>query len=102
MDSALRDLIEGAALTGVRAGELAKATASQFDARTKSMTFISGRDNDGPRSRTVPLSPPDVTLFKRLAEGNAGTDRVFTRNDGQSWAHHARSCAARRDQCRDD
>jgi uncharacterized protein DUF4143 len=36
---ALRDLIEGTALTGARAGELVKATVSQFDARTKSMTF---------------------------------------------------------------
>lgn len=84
---ALRDLIEGAALTGARAGELVKATVSQFDARTKSMTFISGKGNDGPRSRTVPLSPAAVTLLKRLAEGKAATDRLFTRDDGQSWAH---------------
>ena len=84
---ALRDLIEGAALTGARAGELAKATVSQFDTRTKSMTFISGKGNDGPRSRTVPLSPSAFTLFKRLAAGKAATDRLFTRDDGQSWAH---------------
>lgn len=84
---ALRDLVEGAALTGARAGELVKATVSQFDARTKSMTFISGKGNDGPRSRTVPLSPPAVTLFKRLAEGKAATDRLFIRDGGQPWAH---------------
>ncbi|HEY4215005.1 MAG TPA: tyrosine-type recombinase/integrase [Steroidobacteraceae bacterium] len=84
---ALHDLIEGIALTGARAGELIKATVSQFDAHSKSMTFISGKGNDGPRSRTVPLSPPAAALLKRLAAGKAATDRLFTRDDGQSWAH---------------
>lgn len=84
---ALRDLIEGVALTGARAGELVKAHVSQFDARTKSMTFISGKGNDGPRSRTVPLSPSAVKLFERLTKGKARTDRIFQRDDGQPWAH---------------
>lgn len=84
---AAHDLIEGVALTGARAGELVKATVSQFDARTKSMTFITGKGNDGPRSRTVPLSARAVKLFSKLAEGKAPADRLFVRDDGTPWAH---------------
>jgi integrase len=84
---AAHDLIEGVALTGARAGELVKATVSQFDARSKSMTFITGKGNDGPRSRTVPLSARAVKLFSKLAEGKAPADRLFVRDDGTPWGH---------------
>jgi integrase len=79
---AIRILIEGVALTGARAGELVNATTSQFDSRTKSMTFI-GKTG----SRTVPLSPSAVSLFKQLANDKAPTDRLFVRDDGKPWAH---------------
>lgn len=79
---AMRDLIEGAALTGARAGELVNATVSQFDARTKSMTFT-GKTG----SRTVPLSPAAAKLLAGLADGKAPADRLFLRDDGQPWAH---------------
>jgi integrase len=84
---AVRDLIEAVTLTGGRAGELVNATVSQFDARTKSMTFT-GKTG----SRTVPLSPAAVTLFERLAadkDGKArpGTERLLMRDDGKPWAH---------------
>src|SRR5665213_322767 len=47
----LRDLLEAAALTGARAGELTAATCSQFDARIKTIAF------DGKTgTRTVLLS----------------------------------------------
>lgn len=77
-----RDLIEGAALTGARAGELVKAMVSQFDAHTKSMTFT-GKTG----SRTVPLSPAATKLLAKLAHGKAPADRLFVRDDGQPWAH---------------
>lgn len=84
---AVADLVEGVATTGARAGELAKAVVSQFDAHTKSMTFTSNKGNDGPRSRTVPLSPAAVKLLERLTKGKPRTDRIFQRDDGQPWAH---------------
>ncbi|MGH8235570.1 MAG: tyrosine-type recombinase/integrase [Steroidobacteraceae bacterium] len=84
---ALRDLLEGVALTGARAGELTNAVVSQFDARTQFMTFITNKGNDGPRSRTVPVSPAAVKLFTRLTEGKTRTDRILQRDDGQPWAH---------------
>ncbi len=79
---AVRDLIEAAMLTGARAGELVSATRKQFDARTSSMTF-SGKTG----TRTVPLSPAAVALFKRLAQSKLPTARLLTRDDGEPWGH---------------
>jgi integrase len=93
----LRDLVEAAMLTGARAGELTNATRGQFDARTGSMTFT-GKTG----SRTVPLSPAAVALFKRLAKSKLPAARLFTRDDGKPWAHSdwdkiLREAAARAD-----
>ena len=78
----VRDLIEAVVLTGARAGELIYATVSQFDPRTRAMTF---RGKTG--ERTVPLSPAAVTLFKRLAGNRAPQARLFVRDDGKAWPH---------------
>jgi len=83
----VRDLIEAAALTGARAGELVRATVSQFEARTKSMTFITGKQRKNSGERKVLLSPPGVRLFQRLAKGKALKAPLFLRDDGQAWAH---------------
>lgn len=79
---AIRDLVEGAALTGARPGELTGATRGQFDARTGSMTFV-GKTG----SRTVPLSPAALAFFKRLAQSKLPTARLFVRDDSKPWAH---------------
>jgi integrase len=79
---AVRNLMEAAILTGARAGELVKATVSQFDARTKSMTF-SGKTG----TRKVPVSPDAVKLFAKLAEGRKPGQRLLVRDDGASWSH---------------
>jgi integrase len=79
---ATRDLLEGAALTGARAGELVNALRSQFDPRMGSMSFVgkTGR-------RDVRLSPAALTLFKRLAKNKLPGARLFVRDDGKPWAH---------------
>lgn len=79
---AVRDLVEAAALTGARPGELVSALRSQFDARTGSMTFI-GKTG----SRTVPLSPAALALFTRLAKSKLPNARLFLRDDGKPWGH---------------
>lgn len=79
---AVHDLIEAVIVTGARAGELVNATRSQFDARTTSMTFT-GKTG----SRTVPLSPDAVALFKRLAKDKLPAGRLLVRDDGKPWAH---------------
>jgi integrase len=79
---ALRDLIQAAALTGARAGELTGAKRSHFDARTRIMTFTgkTGR-------RDVPLSPAALELFQRLAADKLPGAYLFLRDDGRRWAH---------------
>jgi integrase len=79
---ALRDLMEAAALTGARAGELVSATRGQFDNRLGVMTF---KGKVG--CRTVPLSPPAMALFKRLAKNKLPGGRLLTRDDGRPWGH---------------
>ncbi len=79
---ALRDLVEAAALTGARPGELVAATRDQFDARTGSMTFT-GKTG----TRTVPLSPAALALFSRVAKAKMPRARLFVRDDGNPWGH---------------
>jgi integrase len=79
---ALRNLVEAAALTGARAGELTNARRSQFDARTETMTFH-GKTG----TRTVRLPPAALALLKRVAESKLPTAQLFVRDDGRPWAH---------------
>jgi integrase len=80
--AALRDLMEAAALTGARAGELVSATRGQFDSRLGTITF---RGKVG--TRTIPLSPAALTLLNRLAKGKLPGAHLLARDDGKPWAH---------------
>jgi integrase len=79
---AVRDLMAGMALTGARPGDLTGARCSQYDSRTKSVTFAAKN-----AIRTVPLPDAALTLFDRLAQGKLPNDFLFTRDDGKPWAH---------------
>jgi integrase len=79
---AVRDLIEAVIVTGCRAGELTSMTCAAFDARTKVAQFV-GKTG----SRTVPLSPAAVALFKRLSKGDAPGELLLARDDGKPWSH---------------
>lgn len=79
---AVRDLIEAAALTGARPGELTGATRAQFEARPKSITF---KGKVG--ARTIPLAAPALALFTRLSKGKLPAAPLFTRADGKPWGH---------------
>lgn len=76
----LRDLVEAAALTGARPGELAAAKRSAFDHRTGTLR-LTGKTG----SRTVPLSPAALELCKRLAKGKLPEAPLLTRDDGHPW-----------------
>jgi integrase len=78
----LKDLIEAAALTGARAGELTALTRRQFDERLGTITF-SGKTG----ARSVPVSAAAKKLFKRLAKKKAPAAALLTRDDGKPWAH---------------
>ena len=77
---ALRDLVEGAVLTGARPGELVALKRSAFDSRTRVITFT-GKTG----SRTIPLSPAAVELFKRAAKGKTPNAPLLPRPDGEPW-----------------
>jgi integrase len=79
---AVRDLIEGAMLTGCRAGELTSARRSAFDARTRSLT-VTGKTG----TRTIPLAPASLDLFTRVAQDKLPAAYLFMRDDGKPWAH---------------
>lgn len=82
--AACRDLMEGVALTGIRPGkEITTLTRKKFDARTKSLTIVTGKTG----GRTIPLSPAAVDLFTRLSKDKLPNAPLFTRDDGQPWAH---------------
>lgn len=76
------DLMAGMALTGARPGDLTAARRSQYDSRTRSVTFTSKN-----ALRTVPLPSAAVALFDRLAQGKRPGEFLFTRDDGKPWAH---------------
>lgn len=91
----LRKLVEAAALTGARAGELINTRRSAFDARTRSIT-LSGKTG----SRMVPLSQAAVDLFTRLAKDKLPGAFLLTRDDGEQWKHsdwdeHVRAAATK-------
>jgi integrase len=79
-ERSVRDLVEAAALTGARPGELTALVRRDFDAKTKSVTF---RGKTG--SRTVPMSPAALSLFKRLGKGKLPTAFLLTKDNGEPW-----------------
>jgi len=76
----LRDLIELAALTGARPGELASARRSSFDERVGTLK-VSGKT--GPR--VVQLAPAAIALCKRLAQSKLPGAPLVMQDDGQPW-----------------
>jgi integrase len=78
----VRDLMAAMALTGARPGDLTSARRSQYDSRTRSVTFTAKN-----ALRTVPLPSAALALFDRLAQGKLPADLLFTRDDGKPWAH---------------
>jgi integrase len=81
-EGGVKDLMEGAAMTGCRAGELTSARRSAFDGRTKSLT-VTGKTG----SRTIPLAPAAVELFTRVSRDKLPSAFLFVRDDGKPWAH---------------
>jgi integrase len=79
---ALRDLIEAAALTGARPGELVNARVSAFDARSGHLA-VSGKT--GPRK--IPLSNQACALFTRLSKSKLPQAFLLTRENGECWKH---------------
>jgi len=79
--SSLRDLLEAAALTGARGGELAGATVGQFEPHSGAMSFT-GKTG----TREVRVSPAAAALFRRLAQGKRPKSLLFVRRENVTGA----------------
>ncbi len=79
---AIHDLIEAVMVTGARAGELTSAKRGAFDGRTGSIS-LEGKTG----KRSIPLSPPALALFTRLAKSKLPGAFLLTRDDGLAWQH---------------
>jgi integrase len=76
----LRSLVTALLLTPARPGEIASATAQDFDRRNGAITL---RGKTG--QREVTLSSQAVEFFAEQARGKIGNAPLLTRADGQSW-----------------
>jgi integrase len=90
-----RDLIEAAALTGARPGELISIKVRDFDERTCTATF---KGKTG--TRTIPISDAAGALFKRASRSKLPAALMFAKDDGTpwigwDWAEAVREAAAR-------
>ena len=81
----LRDLIRSALLTGARRGELAALKVADVSVKT-SQIYIAESKSGKPRH--IPLNPEGLEHFKKAITGKTGDGLVFTRKDGNVWAHN--------------
>jgi integrase len=81
-ESAFRNLVRGAMLTGCRYSELALMQASDFNADAGVVTV---RESKAGKPRHVVLTDEGQRLFARLTAGKLGSDPIFTRADGGMW-----------------
>jgi integrase len=88
-ESAFRNLVKGALLTGCRYGELTRMQISDFNGEAGTITV---RESKAGKPRHVALNDEGRELFRLLTAGRTGRDLVFTRDDGAAWgtAHQAR------------
>jgi integrase len=87
-EGGLRDLIEAAALTGARAGELTHALVKHFDPRRK-VLLVKGPAGEGGKTgyRPMLISPAAIEFFSRRCQGCEPDDFLLTRDDGRHWSH---------------
>jgi integrase len=81
-ESAFRNLVRGALLTGSRYSELASMQVADFNADAGVVTV---RESKGGKPRHVVLAEEGLKLFSTLTAGKLGSELIFTRADGGSW-----------------
>lgn len=79
--------LRGLELTGARPGELAAATAGDFDGRTLRLRHRKGRPPKW-RERFVTLGSDGVEFFKRQAARKLPGAFLFTEDGEQQWRRH--------------
>jgi integrase len=85
-----RDTIEAAALTGARPGELVALKRSDVDLKLGTVTFT-GKTG----SRTVPLAPAALKVFKRLCKNKLPAAPLLPWTHSVEWSREIRNAAQR-------
>jgi site-specific recombinase XerD len=78
----LARFLTGLSMLPLRPGALAALHVRDFDARLRVLTV--GSDKSG-RDRMIKLPPQCAAILHSAAEGKAGSDPLFTREDGVAW-----------------
>ena len=81
-DDNLRPLVQAALGTGCRYSELANLEVRDFDSRTCTLKIRTSKTG---HSRTLRLSDESGALFRTISAGRTGSERLFTRADGEPW-----------------
>lgn len=82
----LRDFVSALFLTAARPGELARATVADFDAKRSTVTLRTMKGRGGViRTRSVPLTPEALAIFKRNAKAKLPAAWLFTDANGSPW-----------------
>ena len=81
-NGAIRDLVQGALLTGCRYGELGRIVGGDFNAAANTVTL---RRTKSAKPRHVALTDEGTMFFAGLVAGRASGELVFRRDDGKAW-----------------
>jgi integrase len=81
-ESAFRNLVRGALLTGCRYSELTSMHVADFNADAGVITV---RESKAGKPRHVVLTDEGQRLFATLVAGKLGNQPIFTRTDGGLW-----------------
>jgi integrase len=81
-ESAFRDLVRRALVTGCRYGELTRMHPADFNAEAGTITV---RVSKSGKPRHVVLNDEGRSLFAALTPGRAPQDLVFRRDDRDAW-----------------
>lgn len=79
----LRQLLQGALMTGARRGELVSMRCRAFDPDTGTLRIYQSKTG---KTLTQPLTPEGLTLFDSLTAGRELDEPIFVREDGREWA----------------
>jgi integrase len=81
----LRELLQGALMTGGRRGELLALLVRHYDADTQTVRIYQSKTG---KTLTQPLTPEGVALFDRVTAGRDPDAHAFLRADGRPWGKH--------------
>lgn len=81
-DPEFRPMVQAALETGARYGELARLFVSDFNLDSGTVAI---RKSKSAKPRHVVLTEEGAAFFKQICAGRSGSERMFTRADGELW-----------------